>query len=530
MRNSKLSPYLNLLKKWYWLFFIAAVFGGVVGFGIAMTRTPQYQSQTVLALGGLLDSPEPTYTNFQTSRELAQIYAALAKTDSILQGTIDTLDLPFSVGHLKQNVQPQVQTGTPLLTIRVTDTDPNRAALTANAIAEQLVQASPPTLTPEQQDRMQLAQTQLLIFQNLLTEDRLRLQQITLAIQSTIDPTELERLMLRRDDLVRQITTLSENILQVTDTLNSLEQRTDIVKLVDQAQVPTGTSTPNRWMLAAVGSMAGIFLAVVGVILLEYIDNTIRVPEQASKKLALPVLGAISSFKPTLNGSPLLVCQAPDSPPAEQFRSLSMHLWNADQLNESKVYLLTGAEEDSGSTTIAANLAATLAASNARVVLVDANVRTPGVHRLLQLENEIGLTSLMNGHLASANGHGSAVTSLLSERLMQPEETDIPNLSVITSGPQLENGSAVSKLLYSAQLRDLFDSLRSSEGVDVILIDTPPCTPIGDSVLTAALLRARVILVVRSGQTDTGTILKAKTQFEQFGCTIEGIVLNDVHA
>ena len=171
--------------------------------------------------------------------------------------------------------------------------------------------------------------------------------------------------------------------------------------------------------------------------------------------------------------------------------------------------LITSAVPSEGKTTTAANLALVLAQMGERVLLIDADLRRPGIHTYFNLDNSVGLGSI----IAEQGDVFSAI-----KRLDQ-----VPNISVLTAGPLFPNPSEV---LSSEAMKTLVSSLRGS--YDRIVIDSPPIMPVSDPLLLSALADG-VIMVVRGGVTSRPIAQKACQSLLKIHAHIIGIVLNSVH-
>jgi receptor protein-tyrosine kinase len=151
-----------------------------------------------------------------------------------------------------------------------------------------------------------------------------------------------------------------------------------------------------------------------------------------------------------------------------------------------------------------------LAEIGRRVLIIDGDMRRPSIHKILRVENKIGLIDLLSGN-----------EPITLEALSAPiQKSDIPGLSVISSGRLPGNPST---LLYSQRAKDLLDLLRKH--FDAILIDTPPMQTITDARLFGAMADA-VVLVVRASSTSRDAALAAKQRFLDDGTTVLGAILN----
>lgn len=292
------------------------------------------------------------------------------------------------------------------------------------------------------------------------------------------------------------------------------------IRVVDGARVPTSPSSPNiprnLELSLLLGTLGGIGLAFV----LEALDTTVRTPEQAEVVSALPSLGIIPlsvngrrPFLAALNGSTfsmeLITFKRPQSQVAESFRSLRTSiLLSGSSDTRPKLLLITSALPQEGKSATSINLAIVLAQKGSRVLLVDADMRRPTLHRVLGVSRDVGLSSILDGTTPDDN---SVVPA-----------PDFPNLFVLPSGPSPSNPA---ELLDSGRLRTLLEQWRSQ--YDYVIIDTPPALSVTDAVVLSPVADA-VIIVVRSGQTTKHAVRRTCDTLCQVNARILGIVMNAV--
>jgi capsular exopolysaccharide synthesis family protein len=196
------------------------------------------------------------------------------------------------------------------------------------------------------------------------------------------------------------------------------------------------------------------------------------------------------------------------SPVAEAFRVLRTNLQFAGVDKELKVILVTSTSPDEGKSTVAQYLAQTISRTGKKVLVLDADLINPTLHRCFDIPNQRGLSNLIVGDMDS-----SALTLV----------KDYPSLSVITSGPIPPNSS---ELLGSSQMRRLMDRLRGD--FDLIIMDTPPILPVTDAVVASSLADG-VILVAQAGKTRGADVRHAQEVLESAHANLLGVVLNRAH-
>jgi capsular exopolysaccharide synthesis family protein len=254
--------------------------------------------------------------------------------------------------------------------------------------------------------------------------------------------------------------------------------RTNNVQLMDRAETPGAPFSPNArrdWFTAL---LAGLLVAVGLAFGLEYLDDTVRTPEDVSKRLNLALLGLV----PAVRGArvPLLSEPVPLEF-GEAFRSLRTSITFTSTTRGPRVLAVTSSQPLEGKTTTACNLATALAIGGARVLLVDADMRRPGLHKLLGVENETGLS-----HFLVGQAHVRAVI----------QKTREPNLFVIPAGLAPPNPS---ELLSSDRMQYFLRNLQSGP-FDWVIVDTPPVLAVTDAVIIARGVSG-VVFVIGSEMT-----------------------------
>jgi capsular exopolysaccharide synthesis family protein len=350
---------------------------------------------------------------------------------------------------------------------------------------------------------------------------------------------ELSKREVQYNVLSRELTTsreLLQSVLkQSKETSLAVESNSSNVSIVDYAAIPLRPSFPVKTQMLALGLIAG-FLAGVGLaFLLSYIDNSIRTPEDVQRSLRLASLGVIPSFGSeylTLDSAagtedgkgpisqarnlpmvresqvPIMYLSSPRSLAAEAYRTIRTGILLSQAGSPPRVILVSSAQSSEGKTTTTINLAASLASTGGKVVLIDADLRRPSLIRHFKIDEERpGLTELLTG-------------------LSELEEVVIPDLmpgvSVIPSGRIPPNPA---ELLGSNEMVAVLDSL--AETYDYVLIDSPPILPVTDSVVLARYVDG-VVFVIKGGATPRKVARDAKNRLLDVGARLIGVILNDI--
>lgn len=287
-------------------------------------------------------------------------------------------------------------------------------------------------------------------------------------------------------------------------------QNTQSVNQVEPAMVPKNPIRPQPLNNALLAGVVGLILAAGIVFLIEYLDDTIKVPEDVERVMALPLIGYVAEMQSKgKDDAEVYVSRQPRSPVSEAFRALRTNLEFAAVDRPLRTILVTGAEAGDGKSTIATNLAAIFAQGGKRVLLVDADLRRPRVHRFLGIHNRVGLTDLFR--------------DVLDVQAVRQEWTDTNSktLSVITTGSLPPNPT---ELLGSHKMDAILAELVSL--VDVVVIDSPPSI-VSDAQVLAAKVDC-VLMVVQPGKTHAGAARVTREQLDRAGAHVVGVVFNRI--
>ena len=301
--------------------------------------------------------------------------------------------------------------------------------------------------------------------------------------------------------------TVYEALLQRENELRvSSNSRANNVRVVEHAEIPKAPLAPTgrrTWLL----SFAVALVAAVGVAYgLDYMNDTIKTPEDVTRLLKMQFLGLVPSIRGDKH--PVLASSHAPHEFSEAFRSLRTSIIARYPGEGAKTMVVTSAQPLEGKTTTAANIAMALAYGGARVLLIDADMRRPGLHRPLRLTNDRGLSQILTGQ--------ARVRDVI-------QRTVDPNLLAITAGRTPPNPS---ELLSSERMKTLLTNLQHGP-FDWIVIDTPPVLAVTDAVILAPAV-AGVTFVIGAEMTRRRLAERALETILSSHPKMVGVVLNKV--
>lgn len=338
-----------------------------------------------------------------------------------------------------------------------------------------------------------------------------------------LNESAIEYSLLKRD--VDANRTLSEGLLEkLKEAGVTAGLRSNNFRIVDVARVPTSPSGPNILRNIAFALALGLSTGIGLAFLLESMDNTVRTPEQAQTISLLPSLGMIplgsrstremrGSAKLALASSKeaveLVTKSRPRSQMAESYRALRTSLLLTFPGGPPKVILITSALPEEGKTTTSVNSAIVLAQKGTRVLLIDADLRRPSIHKTLGMGPTLGLSNVLTG---TANLQQAIIPS-----------TILPDLFLLPAGTPPPNPA---ELLASTKMKNVLEELRKH--YDHIVIDSPPTLSVTDAVVMSTAADA-VVLVIRSGHTTKPALRRARDILLQVNARVCGVLVNAVN-
>lgn len=315
------------------------------------------------------------------------------------------------------------------------------------------------------------------------------------------------------------------------------------VRIIKVATPPAKpVNAPNLPMNLFVGTLMGGLLGIIVGIVRESLDTSIGTIEEVEEFLKLPVLGVIPNIgeKELVTLSPshfspseskeitprLITLLAPKSPLSESYRSLRTSIQFSVLDRQIKTVEITSTTLREGKTTILINLALSVSQTGKRVLVVDADLRNPVVHKAFGIERGPGLTDVLLGHLPWQDAKRTAADLLLGR--LAPDclfnTPDLDYVHLLTSGVHLPKPS---EILSSARMDDLLAQLQDS--YDLVLFDTPPLLPVTDALILGSKVGG-TLMVYQVGRVARMALKRALLLLGQGQARVIGIILNNVRS
>ena len=335
---------------------------------------------------------------------------------------------------------------------------------------------------------------------------RARLQDTRKEVLLSQDKSVELNLLKRELDTNRQ---LYDGLLQrlkevgVTSGVNS-----NNMSVVDEARTPLFPISPNLLKNAGSGLLAGLLLGLVFVFIREKMDDSIKHADEIEAKFGLPLLGVVPQTKKKLvqgRALALLTVEDPRSTFAEAYRSMRTALQFSTAEGTPRRLMVTSSVQAEGKSTTALALAINLSQLGQRVLLIDADMRNPSLHKMLERSNDSGLSSYLSGE---------------AQREAFIQKTNIFNLAVLTAGP---HPPSPVDLLMGPRLLELLDRAEAM-GFEKIVIDAPPVLGIADAIVLGNQVQ-NILFVLKAGDTRLSSIRDAMRRLRLGGLMPLGGVL-----
>ncbi|MFL5735305.1 MAG: polysaccharide biosynthesis tyrosine autokinase [Chloroflexia bacterium] len=511
-----LNHYLAILRRRKWVILVAMIVTIAVTLIVTLLTKPWYEASATLRIETLSGgaSQYVGYNDIMYADRLMNTYTKIATADSTMK------ELAQRLGVQKApQVVAEIPANTELISLKVGDTNPALAATAANALADILVADFKNQYADGGQTAQGILNQQLAAVKNDLDQAWKNYETLVAKSPQNADQiaTAKRSVELEQDQYAKLLDQYDQT--RIADTL-----RAGTISILQEATVPKDPSKPNKGLNLALGLLIGLAAGVGLAFLFENLDTRLYTTEQITEATGLAAIGKIPSESgvdgprakresgielspgaPTNNHRPPVAVFSSGSVQGEAFRRLRTNLFPVDSDPPLRTLMVTSAKPGEGKSTIAANLAMTLAQSGQQVMLVDCNLGAPALHTLFGLRNDLGLTSVLRNGITFEN----AVQSSGIERLL-----------VLTSGPQQADPA---ELLGSCRMAALIRVL--GQYSEVVILDAPALLATTD---TDALAQAvdGVLLVVGRAQVSQEAVRASREKLANLGARLVGVVVN----
>jgi len=508
--------YILVIQHWYRLILLGVLICSGTTFGISWLLPPVYQASALIKVNATVASGS---NDVFSDQALAVSYSLLVTSPDVLQEVAKKIP-EVTLSQLKSSVSDSAVDNTQIIEVRAQANKPQLAATLANTVVQvfittQAAKESASLQASAQQflQSLALARTDVDMAQNALTTlENAHASDENLAHQRGL----VETYQANYDDLQATYHQFQYHQFQSTDNLS----------LAQLATAPDKPMSPQIGLNTLIALIMGFVLMVVLVWMLDWADATIKTSEDVTQLAAMEPLGSVPLSKSLVTSTrtkdhPLI----DHGPVYDAFITIGT---NFSVLGKgSSVVMVKGVREGVGTSTVAANLAISLAQAGTRVLLIDANLRRPSLHVAFQLPNTKGLTNC----LADVHLFQGRPVNLVQSWLNQ-WQTSLPNLWLLPSGPTVPSHMAILRM---PELPMLLRWLLGKPGhinyqtetavVDCIIFDTSALEEGADTAVLASLTDASV-LVIGAGKEQKETLSKAQAMLLRLGSPILGVIIN----
>ncbi len=516
--------YTSAIKRRLLLIILIAVLTGALTYYLQDRRADTYTATAKIFIGNAINSPNPNLEQITLGQELVITYAELIRSYDLIATTVEELALSVSPDSLLDAVSTQVINDTSIIIIRVKYSDPETAATIANTLAQNLISTSPMNLSEQQQQQLDLQDTEITRLQEQIRE----MSERSLVVQSSLNEATLDGDMARIEVLSEeynrlneQINTAGNTLTRLSENLIALTNQANRIEIFERARPPRDSDGMNPLFGGVAGVIAGGILTTAVVLFFEYINTTIRSPREARHVVQLPVLGTLPRLSDMKSPADyLLDTDDKLSRYQEQFLQIytGLHFSGSDGTAASRSFILSSVRENDERTFLTVNLARQFATMGARTLLIDADVVRPMLHQVFDLPNERGLLSMVK------NAETSTPKQLRSRtaHCMQAHP-EIPYLNILTIGAEaatMQPGS-----INWIGLKAWVAALLEDESYDILIWDTPARSDGAYTQNLAAITQSDVLLLLKAGHVHYEEVLLLKESLTQIGLRIPGMVI-----
>ena len=532
------SYYLNVLLKRFWLIAAMVAIGLTAGVLANIFMRPAYKA-TVLMMINQEDAGKigaAPYGSFLSEEDYYRTQYQLLASRSLLEKIYNAMDLsqyaqfanPQGINKLQSALDISPVPRSRLVNVSITAYDPKLAAEIANTLADTFVADNVSNRvfmgqdviaalesterSPEEQELLNsMPQVVNSDFIKALKQQAAQLsaQRAKLAAKYTAQHPELISVQNQLNALNEQINTETRRLVQSIKIELSGQFSGNNIRIVDPAVTPERPVRPRKLINLAIGLLAGGLAGLGLVLILEFLDQSVKSSEDLEEKLHLPFLGFVPYEKPKKKESEYAtMLKTGNFLLAENVRNIRTMLDFALSDDHNAPFLITSSLQGEGKSHLSSNLPVAMAQAGKKVLLVDGDLRRARVHRVFKLSTEKGLSNIWDADPKKSDYAYN----------VQPVK-DVPNLFVMTSGQRPPNPA---ELLNTPKLSDFLQW--AQKNFDQIVIDCPAILPVSDTLLWGKYV-PRAVFVIKYGQTNAKLAQVALDKLQKAGIKILGAVI-----
>jgi tyrosine-protein kinase len=495
----ELNKYIFPLRKWWWLV-VASTLIATIFSSLSVLRQPAiYQARTTLMIGTTITDPNPSSNELLLGQQLAAAYADLANREIVRNATKNALglnELPEYIAQALPNTQ--------LIEITVNDIDPERAQTVANELAAQLILLSPVSGQFEERERQEFIHERLNNLEAQMKETESEIERLQGELAETFSAQQIEEKQNEISSLQSKLSSMENNYGLLLS--NTQQGAINTLTIIAAAELPSNPIASMKGLTILLAAVVGFVLAAGEAYLLEYLDDTLKSPDAVMRLFSAPILGRIFEQPDGLNENRLYDADNSNHPLTEPFRALRTEIDLAEMGQRLKTILVSSPDSGDGKTSVAVNLALSIAQRGKKVFLLDADLRKPKIHKIFNLANDEGLADVVFAR------------AVFDWRIGIKE---VRQISVLTAG----NTPPDPAELLSSEKMELFLS-ELDEVAEVIIIDGPPMF-VPDAMILASKVDG-VLLVIRPSHTRQSLAKASMEHIKLVGAKVVGVVLNRI--
>lgn len=506
---TNLNGYLSVLRRRKWLGIAVLLLVVAAGAGWTMTRPPVYQSSVRLAIRTPLDA---TVAGDQRSSNPAR---DLRNEIEFITSDLMEKEVAKTVPN-RARIDVEASEDADVVEVSATSSNATLTADTANAYAKAYVQLRITEVLDANSSSMDEINRLLGDVNQQLNDVNKPIADLDVQIATTFPGPALEELQRRRTNLATSSQARIQSLLAQQQSyqsqlaslgLRSQTIRTDGIRTLQEASVPSKPVGPNLVSNLVVAGVLGAVLAMAVVLLAEYFDDSVK-SKDSLERIVAPVLGVIPAVVGwrSQDEARVVTIDQPTSPEAEAYRSLRTSVKFLGIQQSLRVLQVTSPMAGEGKTSTVANLATVLARAGEKVLVVSGDLRRPRIEKFLGVRADVGITSILLGEMSA-------------DEAIQPVE-GVAGLFVLATGELVPNPS---EMLAWDWTKELIEGL--AEEYSLVIIDSPPVVPVTDALVTARFCDATLV-VARAGQTSRRRLTRCVELLDLVEAKVIGSVLN----